>query len=142
MMITERGQESSFVSDDAGTTNTLLAAALSAVGIPFHRTRASAIVTGDGIRGNHRITWYFEARSLCGKYSTKELIAAWDDRDWHQRNPEHPFAYIKCASQNHQRLIDHLKQDTPLGLVRKGDKVALVSMNASQHVQDVIFSKL
>lgn len=140
--ITEKGKEGTFIADTSGgTTNTLLAAALSAIGIPFS-TRASSIVTGDSIAGSGRITWYFEPRSACGQYSTAELINAWDDKGWHARNPEHPFAYIKCAMQNYSRLIDHLKHDVPIGLVKHRGKIALVSLNASQSLQDSIFRKL
>ena len=142
LKITERGKESNFVSDDAGgTTNTLLAAALAAMGIPFD-TKPSTVVRGDGIAGSGRITWYFEPRSQDGKYSTAQLIAARDDKAWHLKNPEHPFAYIKCAMQNFQRLMDKIHRDVPLGLVRKRNKIALISLNASQHTQDIIFKKL
>lgn len=140
--ITERGSESNFVSDDrGGTTNTMLAAALAAMGIPFD-TKPSSIVTGDGIAGGGRVTWYFQARSEDGHYATAELIAAWDDKGWHLRHPDHPFAYIKCAMQNFSRLMDKLKHDTPLGMVRKRGKIALISLNCSQHTQDIIFKKL
>lgn len=142
LVIRERGGEGNFVSDNAGgTTNTQLAAALAAMGIPFD-TKPSSIVTGDGITGSSRITWYFAAKSDDGVYSTAELIAAWDDRDWHRKHPNHPFAYIKCAMQNYQRLLDRLKSDTPIGCIRQRGKIALVSLNASQQVQDSIFKRL
>lgn len=140
--ITERGGESNFISDDnGGTTNTMLAAALAAMGIPFDK-KPSTIVRGDGIAGSGRITWYFAPKSECGKYATKQLIAAWDDKQWHIRNPEHPFAYIKCAMQNFTRLMDRIHKDIPLGMVRKRGKIALISLNSSQDHQDIIFRKL
>ena len=140
--ITERGKESLFVSDDhGGTTNTMLAAALAAMGIPFD-SKPSSIIRGDGIAGSGRITWYFQHQSEDGKYRTAELMAAWDDREWHLKNPEHPFAYIKCAMQNFSRLMDRIHRDVPLGMVRKRGKIALISLNASQHTQDIVFKKL
>ncbi len=37
----------------------------------------------------------------------EELIAAWGDDAWHLASPEHPFAYIKCALSNRERLVDN-----------------------------------
>lgn len=142
--ITERGGEGHYLSHegaDRATTNTQLAAALAAMGIPFD-TKPCSVVQGDGIASGGRITWYFGPRSECGQYSTAELMAAWDDRDWHRKHPEHPFSYIKCAFQNFQRLLDKVKNDVPLGCVRQRGKIALISLNAPQHLQDLIFKKL
>ena len=38
---------------------------------------------GDGI-SNLRITWYFAPRSVCGQYSTAEMIRAWEDPAFHE----------------------------------------------------------
>lgn len=124
-----------------GTTNTLLAAALAAMGVQFAE-KPNSIVTGDGIAGSHRISWYFAETSECGKYNTKALIAAWEDKAWHEKNPDHPWAYIKCAFENHTRLVDKLKQGSPLGMVRRRGKIALVSLNATKATQDIIFRRL
>lgn len=141
-MFHEPQGERCFTSSESGITNTMLAAALAAIGIPFDDHRAFSQVHGDGISSGGRTTWYFQEKSECGKYSTAELIRAWDDREWHAMHPDHPFAYIKCAFENHSRLVDKLKQDTPLGLVRKRGKIALVSLAASQRTQDLIFKRL
>ena len=125
-----------------GSTNTLLAAALAAMGVPLHDKSISSVTTGDGIAGSGRVTWYFEAQSLCGKHRTAQLVEAWENKAWHEQNPEHPFAYIKCAFENHSRLLDKIKRDVPLGLVKRRGKIAIVSLSASQHFQDVIFQKL
>ena len=138
----EAAGSSIFTSSDRGITNTILAAALAAVGIPFHDNRAFSQVHGDGISSGGRTTWYFQEQSDCGKFKTAELIKAWEDKEWHARNPEHPFAYIKVAFENHSRLVDKLKQDAPLGMVRRRGKIALVSLNASQRTQDLIFRRL
>jgi len=126
----------------SGTTNTMLAAALTAMGIPLHTERPFSVATGDGIVGDHRVTFYFEQVSICGQYSTAELLAAWEDREWHDKHPEHPFAYIKCAMQNYGRLLDKLKKEAPIGVIRKHKKLALISLNASQHLQDLILRRL
>ena len=67
------------------TSNTALAAALSAVGIPLAE-KPFVRVVGDGIRGE-RVVWFFDPQSPCGKYRSTELIAAWSDNAWHLANP-------------------------------------------------------
>ena len=98
------------------TSNTCLAAALTAVGIPLAE-KPFVRVVGDGIRGE-RMVWFFEPQSPDGKFQTKELIAAWHDDAWHLANPEHPFAYIKCALMNREPLVDKVKQDVPLACIK------------------------
>ena len=122
------------------TSNTCLAAALTAVGIqlaekPFVR------VVGDGIRGE-RTVWFFEPQSSCGKFQTKQLIEAWNDDAWHHANPEHPFAYIKCALLNRQRLVDKVKQDVPLACVKRRGKIAFIPLDASPRTEDLFLRHL
>ena len=121
------------------TTNTSLAAALTAVGIPLS-DRPFLKVVGDGVRGE-RTMWFFDAQSPCGKYKTKELIAAWGDDSWHLANPEHPFAYIKCALSNRERLVDKVKQDVPLACVKRRGKIAFIPLNATPQEQDMFMRK-
>jgi hypothetical protein len=122
------------------TSNTCLAAALTAVGIqlaekPFVR------VVGDGIRGE-RTVWFFEPQSSCGKFQTKQLIEAWNDDAWHHANPEHPFAYIKCALLNRQRFVDKVKQDVPLACVKRRGKIAFIPLDASPRTEDLFLRYL
>ncbi len=122
------------------TTNTSLAAALTAVGIPLS-DRPFLKIVGDGVRGE-RTMWFFDAQSPCGKYKTKELIAAWGDDAWHLANPEHPFAYIKCALSNRERLVDKVKQGVPLACVKRRGKIAFIPLNATPQEQDMFMRKL
>ena len=73
---------------------------------------------------------------------TKELILAWDDEGWHTRNPEHPFAYLKVAFQNFERLTDYCRKGTPIAFVTKGSKIAFLSLNASDQLQEKVFKEL
>lgn len=122
------------------TTNTSLAAALTAVGIPLSEKPFLKVV-GDGIRGE-RTVWFFEPQSPCGKYKTKELIAAWGDDAWHLANPEHPFAYIKCALSNRERLVDKVKQDVPLACVKRRGKIAFIPLDASPRTEEMFLRYL
>ena len=117
---------------DTATSNTGLAAALTAVGIrlaekPFLK------VCEDGMR--ERTIWFFDAQSDDGVHKTKELIEAWSNDAWHLRNPEHPFAYIKCALLNRERLVDKIKQDVPLACIRRKGKIAFIPMNATPQTE-------
>ena len=122
------------------TSNTALAAALSAVGIalaekPFVR------VVGDGIRGE-RVVWFFEPQSSCGKHLTAELIAAWSDSAWHLANPEHPFAYIKAALMNREALVTKIKQDVPIACISRRGKFAFLPLNASPQTEEMFLRYL
>ena len=122
------------------TSNTGLAAALTAVGIPLAE-RPFARVVGDGTK-SERLIWFFEPQSTDGQFQTKELINAWNDEGWHLANPEHPFAYIKCALKNRERLVDKVKQDAPLACVKRRGKIALLPLNASPRTEDLFLRNL
>lgn len=122
------------------TSNTALAAALSAVGIPLAE-KPFVRVVGDGIRGE-RVIWFFDPQSRCGKYLTSELIAAWSDNNWHIANPEHPFAYIKAALMNRESLVTKIKQDVPLACVSRRGKFAFLPLDASPQTEDLFLRYL
>ena len=121
------------------TTNTKLAAALLAVGIPLDPKNPVKVLTGD--RGD-RHGFFFLPVSPCGQYKTAALIQAWDDPDWHRRFPEHPFSYIKCAFDNFERAVDYIRRRVPTAVVARGNKLAFLSLNASDTLQKQIFTKL
>ena len=84
------------------TTNTSLAAALTAVGIPLS-AKPFLKVVGDGIRGE-RTMWFFEAQSPCGKYKTKELIAAWGDDVSSLHGASHALRLVAASTQTQPAL--------------------------------------
>jgi hypothetical protein len=110
------------------------------VGIPLAE-KPFVRVVGDGIRGE-RTVWFFEPQSSCGKFQTQQLIEAWNDDAWHHANPEHPFAYIKCAMLNRQRLVDKVKQDVPLACVKRRGKIAFIPLDASPRTEDLFLRHL
>jgi hypothetical protein len=121
------------------TTNTMLAAALAAVGIPLRKTNSVRIVTGDF---GDRTCFFFEEKSPCGLYDTFELIRAWDDPDWHEKHPEHPFAYILVAFRNREKLNAYINKGIPTVAVKKGSKIAFLPLNASDPLQQKVFAQL
>lgn len=121
------------------TTNTDLASALCAVGIPLKKGCPVRLLTGDA--GDRRC-FFFEPISPCGKYVTRDLMLAWQDPAWHERNPEHPFAYLKCAADNRRYLLDYIKSSRPIALIEKRGKMAFIPVNASDGLQQKIFDRL
>ena len=94
-----------------------------------------------GLQGE-RLVWFFEPQSHDGRFQTKELVAAWHDDAWHHANPEHPFAYIKCALLNRQRLVDKVKQDVPLACVKRHGKIAFIPLDASPRTEEFFLRHL
>jgi len=144
--MTDRGKGVvDYTTTELSSSNTMLAAALAAVGIPF-QARASTIVTGDHIQGNGRITWYFEPQSKCGKYKTRELMAKWADITYPKPGTpedEEVWGYIKAAMQNHGNLIKYVKAQTPLVMVRgKGGKIGFVSLDLEPRIEGEILRRL
>ena len=115
------------------TSNTALAAALTAVGVPLAEKPFIKIV--DGAKGERTI-WMFESTSYDGKYKTSDLIAAWKDPAWHMANPEHPFAYIACALKNREWLVDKVKKECPIVEMRRNGKTLFLPLTAPVEVAD------
>ena len=111
------------------TSNTCLAAALTAIGIPLAVKPFIKVI--ESADGRERTIWFFEPQSADGRHVTKTLIEAWHNDAWHYANPEHPFAYIKCAMLNRDRLVDKIKQDVPLVCIRRRGKIAFIPLNAT-----------
>lgn len=114
------------------TRNTMLAAALVTLGIPLAESSGGGLLTGDGIIApGGAITWCFEPRSRDGKYKTAEMMNLWNNHKWlTDPENEHPLAYIACAFHNYKRLLDHVKQSVPIGMIKNGKKMALVRLDA------------
>jgi len=120
------------------TTDISLAAALSALGIPFDDI---PFVSTRSTKGEHFV-FLFKAVSNCGKYHTSDMARAWETESWHVENPEHPLAYMKCSHMNKLALLDTVKQAVPFVVVPKGGKLAVVAADASVETQTAIFRKL
>lgn len=116
-----------------------LVAALLAVGIPFiEDTPYLKIRTGND---NFQYKFFLQEGSICGCYDTQKLVRGWNDPQFHIDNPEHPFAYLKCAFMNREGLLDKVKQDLGMVVIEKQGKLAVISKNASPDLQQKIFSQ-
>lgn len=118
------------------TENTMLAALLLTLGIPMKCTSGSVIV-GTGITApGGVVTWQFEPQSEDGRYKTDEVIKLFGNRTWiTDSENEDVMAYIACAFHNYKRLIDYVKSQVPLAVVRKGRRKALVRVDADPYWQ-------
>ncbi len=121
------------------TANTKLAAALCAVGIPLRKETPVRLMAGG--RGDSHC-FFFEPIRPCGNYNTVALIKAWDDKDWHLKNPEHPFAFLKVAFDNAERLTDYIKRGERIAIVERGSKFGFLSLRASDTAQKIFFKEL
>lgn len=138
----ERNFVTGHVLGEGNASNDMLVAALAALGIEPDASKVSSMVVGDGIKGEGNLTYYFAERSSCGQYATHEMIKAWEDDDWHAKNPEHPFAYIKCALLNLAEIQERNRKDIPLAKIRQGKKFALIGLNSSAGFEDRMLSRL
>jgi hypothetical protein len=86
--------------------------------------------------------FFLQESSQCGTYHTGDMIKAWSDPDFANNNPEHPFAYMKCANLNREGLLDVVKKSEELVVIEKNGKIAVINKNASKEFQDKIFSQI
>ena len=129
--------------DPASSEKTELIAALTALGIPldgdcpFQETREMV----DG-REQRVVTWVLKPASVCGRFETQAILKAWDDPAFARNNPEHPFAYIKQAFENRARIARTAAAQSPLALIRKGKRIALIPFDATPERREELLSQL
>lgn len=122
----------------ATTTNLGFASALLALGFELKK---KPMKISDGKKTVY--SFHFTDRNESGgnNLSFSDMAAAWrDGRKWVAKNPEHPMAYLICAYDNRNWLLDNLKKFTRIALVRDGDKLRFVPVDADQETKDAILS--
>jgi hypothetical protein len=87
-------------------------------------------------------TFNFQGESMCGQYKTTDLIHAWNNPNFNDEFPEHPFAYIRCAFNNREFALDKVKQAIPLIIIEKNGKHVAISENASKQLKEETFRKI
>lgn len=111
-------------SGDGDLESLMLAACLTALGIPFSE-RPAFKVSGDTAPV---VNWLFDEASADGKYKASEMISRWNDKAWISRDDnDHPLAYMAAAVWNLKTLIQHhIGQAPNVELVKKGNKTLLI----------------
>lgn len=125
--------------DFESTRNTELAACLITLGFPLlNDTPGFSRVIGEGIAGpGGAVTWWFGKRSRDGKYTMDQVLARWEDWSWlNDPNNQDPLAYIITGFHNKRRLVDEIKKQDVMVLVRTGSRYALFSKNSSRATLD------
>ena len=118
-------------------------AALTALGItldadcPYQETRE--LIDG---RETRVVTWVLRPASACGRYDTQEMLKAWADLAFARNNPEHPFAYIKQAFDNLKQIEQTTNAQSPLALIRKGKRIALIPFDAAPERREELLKEL
>lgn len=111
-------------SGDSDLEALMLAACLTALGIPFSEKPAFR-VTGDA---EPVVNWLFDESSTDGRFRASEMIAKWNDKKWiRQEGNEHPLAYMAAAMLNLRTLIQHhIGQAPTVELVKRGNRTLVV----------------
>ena len=128
------------------TTDIKLASALLACGVPPVPGEEVSMLDGDC----RRVEFNFLPVSMCGKYKTEALMAAWEmeqsatckEERFTTRNPEHPFSYCMAVWANYWGLWEYVTRATPKLYIRRGPSVAVVDPDSPQHIQDHLLGKI
>jgi hypothetical protein len=89
-----------------------------------------------------KFVFYFQGRSGCRRFETAELIKRWDDTEWMQRHPEHPWSYLWGLARYHQEVMKVVKNAAPLAEVRSGGLTGFLSMNADPAMEAKYFRRI
>lgn len=112
-----------------------LAAALLACGIPLWKDMPIQ-------RAEERLAFFFMPSSPCGLFQARALMLAWQDRNWHEAHPEHPFAYLSCVFENRRRLLREVKQKQPLAVFIRAGLPHFLSLNADARTETLFMREL
>jgi hypothetical protein len=129
-------------SDPLATRNTILFSALTAMNISPEVSLCGEYVETVNGRPRSVTVWRLRPVSECGRFQTMDLIAKWKDPDFVSREPEHPFAYIKQAFENHTRSLDFLKDQGPIVMRRRGRKIAFITRHTPEALRRQIIDEL
>jgi len=86
--------------------------------------------------------WHFSPHTKTGE-QTAALTQGWKDPGaFNAADPLHPFSFYMVALQNAKALLQRCADRSPVYLIEKGPKIALVDTHAPRGVQDTILQKL
>ena len=126
-------------SKDGDLESLMLAACLTALGIPFSE-RPGFSVSGDT---EPVVNWLLDEQSLDGKFKASEMIAKWNDKGWITRaDNDHPLAYMAAAMRNLYTLINHhIGQAPNVELVKRGNKTLLIPEGTPESQLGLLINK-
>lgn len=126
-------------SRDGDLESLMLAACLTALGIPFSERPAFAVSGA----GEPVVNWLFDEQSLDGKFKASEMIARWQDKGWITRTDnDHPLAYMAAAMENLYTLIcHHIGQAPKMELVKRGNKTLVIPEGTPESQLGLLINK-
>ena len=126
-------------SRDGDLESLMLAACLTALGIPFSERPAFAVSGA----GGPVVNWLFDEQSLDGKFKASEMIARWQDKGWITRTDnDHPLAYMAAAMENLYTLIcHHIGQAPKMELVKRGNKTLVIPEGTPESQLGLLINK-
>jgi|TARA_R110002167_G_scaffold82978_1_gene226011 hypothetical protein len=124
------------------TRDSYLAAALMSLGIAPVGSEPVRIVTREHLSGE-QYQFYFNPVSNCGKFRTREMLAAWrEGTAWVEKNPDHPFAFAMAAVWNYRDLLRFIKGKAPYAWISQGRSIAMLPLDASAGLQEKILGRM
>lgn len=121
------------------TRDTKLASCLCTLGIPLRSEDPIMDVRKDGERIVH---YFFEQKSPDGSKTFEQVTKDWNNQNLHLQDPENPVNYVRAALYNRERLLDLMNKAQPLGMIQRGDKCLLISLNATDEKKKAMFKLL
>ena len=122
----------------ATTTNLGFASALLALGFELKK---KPMAISDGSKTSYSFLFTDRNESGGGDLSFRDMAAAWREGiPWTRRNPDHPMSYLICAWDNRNWLLDNFKKFTRIALVRDGEKLRFVPVDADEKTREAILS--
>jgi hypothetical protein len=80
------------------------------------------------VEGKRRsFVFYFAETDPTGRFKYTEMAAAWNAGvEWAVAHPEHPLAYLICAWDNRNGLLDRIKEFSRMMVAREGEKLWII----------------
>ena len=109
------------------TRNTMLAAGLAAMNVPFYDEPFEKVL----VKGNEIVIWRFKEYTECGKYSTSDLINWWHDDNWFDKNyPNHPWALVMSGILTKEYLVAKIKEEPRKVAIKRKSQTWVVYENS------------
>jgi len=109
------------------TPDTNLASALVTLGIPLQERPVCSVENG-----NEQFIFFFEDKSDCGEFNTRDMIEAWYDDEFIENNPKHPMAFLKQGFLNRKLLLDDIMSRKKMIVITKGNKTLIAPEDTSE----------
>lgn len=140
-MVTERVKFCAVHAAGRDTDDLYLAAALLRMKVDLDPRKPFQTFEPAGVKAP-RFVFYFQERSSCGQYLTAELVKVWDDVEWMDAHPEHPWCYLWGMARYMQDLEKIRMSAAPMAEINERGIIGWLSMNADPEMTAKFFKRL